>query len=198
MTLVGSAPTDSAHWFDAQVLPRVGTVFANCAYVDPPLLAALASAFAKCLVAGQAAPSARDGALASPPRSDVLAHLGGLLRRAEQPLGRILDAARLRDEIRRLEAEAVEVLADVRAVIRDLPPDQPAVQRLRRALLRSWGRYDDALAGLRRRQDRGIGGVADLAVVARLRDVLVRSLKIVRAQSGRAALAYTSGGSVQR
>ena len=92
----------------------------------------------------------------------------------------------------------VEVLADVRAVIRDLPPDQPAVQRLRRALLRSWGRYDDALAGLRRRQDRGIGGVADLAVVARLRDVLVRSLKIVRAQSGRAALAYTSGGSVQR
>ena len=202
MTLVSLDATDSPQsWSDVQLRHRACTVFVNCAVAEPHVLPALASAFAAYLVAGRdASPEGRraaDGATASARLSERVAQLGAILRRAEQSLDPAPGATPLLDPLGRLEAEAAEMLADVRDVLRDLPSDQPATQRLRLALIGAWGRYDDALAELRMRWRRGNGGIADLAVMAKLHDALMRNLESARARSG-GELAYANGGRVQR
>jgi hypothetical protein len=175
MTLELRETTHSPQWWlDVRLRYRVGTVFVNCAHVDPSLLPALASVFSAYLVAGRPAAPQRP--------HNLVAQLGGVLNQAEQSLERGYDAPLRHNELSRLEAEAAEVLADVRDVVRDLAPERPAAQRLRRAVLGAWGRYEEALAELRRRWDGGRGRVADLAVIARRRDVLLRNLTLARAR----------------
>jgi hypothetical protein len=89
-------------------------------------------------------------------------------------------------DLTEIEDEAARFLAEIRDLLRCLDAGRPGVQRVRLALLAAWGRYDDALAALRR-------GVADPTVMAGVRDALVQRLETARSVSTQADQAAVNG-----
>lgn len=166
---------------------RACTVFGRCAHESPIALPALAAAFVEYLVAWRdTAPDQVPGAavLAAPPLHERVVRLDALLRRAEQTLHVEPDSRTVPDPVGRLETEAGAILAAVREVIRTLPQDRPEAQRLRLALVEAWGRYDDALTGLRARGPAAHVSDVELAVLAKLRDALLQHMDSARSMAG--------------
>jgi hypothetical protein len=163
---------------------RTCVVFDRGVRSSPATLPAVAAAFAEYLVAWRdASPDRGPGTAASPTwLSERVSELDALLQRAEQALEISWDATPAND-LGRLEGEAADILTAVRDLLGRLHHEQPAAHRLRLALVDAWGRFDDALAELRVRGHRGSVIDADVAVVAGLRDALLRHMASARAMS---------------